>query len=220
MTDRQEKDIGLELVEEEDENYIDLNHAVEIEGNIDDDAPMDEDQEDGDIIDKRNEAAIDEEGASKVVKDMSFQTISSHRPSSVFTVASHMNKGTNMLTIISGGGDDRAFLHKLDNNNNLSSTVLDHQHTDSVSCVATNESLVSDDLTKTPKYVAVGAYDGNTILYNPDSGQKLHVLDGPTDVEFIAFHPKGGSVSIDFRSYGNTCPSSFSYRFIYYYHYL
>lgn len=211
MTDRQEKDIALELVEEEDENYIDLNHAVEIEGNIDDDAPMDEDQEDEDIIDKSNEAMIDEEGASKVVKDMSIQTISSHRPSSVFTVASHMNKGTNMLTIISGGGDDRAFLHKLDNNNNLSSMVLDHQHTDSVSCVATNESLVSDDLTKTPKYVAVGAYDGNIILYDPDSGQKLHVLDGPTDVEFIAFHPKGGSVSsIDFRSYANARPSSFS----------
>lgn len=205
--------------EEEDGDYIDLVHAIEVEEN-DDDVPMDEDDEDdegeaegeaeaeaamrgdedemGDLQGKAGTEtrARAGEGAMGVVEDMSVQSITSHKPSSVFAVASYMNTSSNVLSIITGGGDDRAFLHKLDNSNVLSTVPLNHQHTDSVSCVATNESLVSSDLIKTPKYVAVGGYDGNIVLYDPDSGEKIQVLDGPTDVEFISFHPKGGSVSI------------------------
>jgi len=98
------------------------------------------------------------------------------------------------LSIITGGGDDKAFLHKLAENNSVQTIQLSHAHTDSVSSVATNEKFVSSDFSKTPKYLAVGAYDGSIVLYNPDNGEKLKVLDGPTDVEFVSFHPKGGSV--------------------------
>ncbi len=183
-------------LDDEEENFIDLNHAVEVkveENDDDDDVPMDED--DGDNDENSNEIA-GEAGMADVIKDMSIQTISSHRPSSVFTVATYLNKESNTLSIISGGGDDKAFLHKVANDNVLTTVALKHEHTDSVSSVATNESLVSSDLKKTPKYVAVGAYDGTVVLYNPDTAEEIQVLDGPTDVEFIAFHPKGGSVSI------------------------
>jgi ribosome assembly protein SQT1 len=49
-------------------------------------------------------------------------------------------------------------------------------------------------LTKTPKYAAVGAYDGAIVVYDPVSGAKIQELEGPSDVEFLCFHPKGGSV--------------------------
>lgn len=187
-------------LDDEEDNFIDLDHAVEVEENSDD-VPMDED-DDGDNDENTNEIREDDGVGSaqtemaNVVEDMSIQTITSHKPSSVFTVATYLNKESNTLSIISGGGDDKAFLHKITNDNALTTMALKHEHTDSVSSVATNESLVSSDLKKTPKYVAVGAYDGTVVLYNPDTGEKIQVLDGPTDVEFIAFHPKGGSVSV------------------------
>lgn len=212
---------GIDFEEEEEGDYIDLDHAIEVEEN-DDDIPMDEDEDDeaeaeatmgGEDemghLQEKSEAETSADGSAfavggagtsasaMAVEDMSFQSITSHKPSSVFAVASYMNTASNVLSIITGGGDDRAFLHKLDNGNVLSTVPLNHQHTDSVSCVATNESLVSSDLAKTPKYIAVGGYDGNIVLYNPGSGEKIQVLDGPTDVEFISFHPKGGSVSIE-----------------------
>lgn len=181
--------------ENEEENFIDLNHAVEVEEN-DGDVPMDDDEDDDENLAIQGDSEIGGSDTSNaVIEDMSIQSILSHKPSPVFTVASYMNKSSNTLSIISGGGDDKAFLHKLDNNNALATVALNHQHTDSVSCVATNESLVSGDLKKTPKYIAVGAYDGTIVLYSPDTGEKIQVLDGPTDVEFVAFHPKGGSVS-------------------------
>mmetsp|Transcript_19723 Transcript_19723/g.24879 ORF Transcript_19723/g.24879 Transcript_19723/m.24879 type:complete len:501 (-) Transcript_19723:103-1605(-) len=196
IDEQEQQQVALD--DDDEENFIDLDHAVEVEeGNGD--VPMDED--DGDDDENANEngegegdVETNEGKKADVVEDMSIQTISSHMPSSVFTVATYLNKESNTLSIISGGGDDKAFLHKIANDNVLTTMALNHEHTDSVSSIATNESLVTSDLKKTPKYVAVGAYDGTVVLYNPDTGEKIQVLDGPTDVEFIAFHPKGGSV--------------------------
>ena len=207
----------------DEDNFIDLEHAVEVgidtDDNGNDDVPMDDEededmQEDDDHLGGEEKEGTQDEpmGDGVQVQDMSVCTLVSHKPSSVFTVDSYLDEETNTLSIVSGGGDDKAYLHKIHdvhlhilnqksdneptyNNDYITSTELIHNHTDSVSSVATNQGLVSNDLQKTPKYVAVGAYDGNIALYNPESGDKIHVLDGPTDVEFVAFHPKGGSVS-------------------------
>lgn len=188
------------FLEEGEESFIKEGDAIEVEVN-DDDVPMDDDDDDDGeeaFTSDANAASSTANGAETEtlrVADMSIQTIESHKLSSIYSIASHYDPSTNCLSIISGGGDDRAFLHKLDNQNTVESLQLPHVHTDSVSSVASNEKYVSGDLAKTPKYVAVGAYDGSIILYNPDNGEKLQALDGPTDVEFVSFHPKGGSVS-------------------------
>ena len=192
MSDPSEEHEEQQIVfDDNEESFINLNEAVEVEVN-DDDVPMDDDDDDDDEVEENPDAP-----ASNMEEqpDMSIQTITSHNSSSVYTVASHYDHFTNCLSIITGGGDDKAFLHKLDNNNAVATVLLAHAHTDSVSSVASNEKYISEDLTKTPKYIAVGAYDGSIVLYNPDSGEKIKVLDGPTDVEFVSFHPKGGSVS-------------------------
>eukprot|EP00554_Chaetoceros_debilis_P000770 CAMPEP_0194091744 /NCGR_PEP_ID=MMETSP0149-20130528/44273_1 /TAXON_ID=122233 /ORGANISM="Chaetoceros debilis, Strain MM31A-1" /LENGTH=501 /DNA_ID=CAMNT_0038776445 /DNA_START=59 /DNA_END=1564 /DNA_ORIENTATION=- len=188
------------VLDELEESFIKDGEAVEVEVN-DDDIPMDDDNDDdneGDNQGGNTDADTSNGGgdvtATAVQPDMSIQTIDSHNSSSVYSVASHYDTNSNILTIVTGGGDDKACLHKLDNANQLGTVPLTHAHTDSVSSVAINEKYVSSDLTKTPKYVAVGAYDGSIILYDPATGAKLKELDGPTDVEFISFHPKGGSV--------------------------
>mmetsp|Transcript_6305 Transcript_6305/g.7269 ORF Transcript_6305/g.7269 Transcript_6305/m.7269 type:complete len:188 (+) Transcript_6305:32-595(+) len=177
------------VLDEGEDTFIKEGEAVEVEVD-DNDIPMDEDDDEG----KEDSPAVPT-NVTKEQPDMSIQTISSHGTSSVYAVASHYDSTSNCLSMVTGGGDDKAFLHKLDTNNSLATIALDHAHTDSVSSVASNHKYISSDLTKTPKYIAVGAYDGSIVLYNPDSGEKIKVLDGPTDVEFLSFHPKGGSVS-------------------------
>ena len=195
IDDNNNADPPMDL-EEEEENFIDLDHAVEVEEN-DGDMPMDDDDDEEEDPNNQNDANMAQDNppsTTATTQDMSIQTISSHAPSSVFTVDTFMNRSNNTLSILTGGGDDKAFLHHLDNQNNLATIALGHIHTDSVSSIATNESLISSDLTKTPAYIAVGAYDGSIALYNPVDGTHIATLDGPTDVEFVAFHPKGGQV--------------------------
>lgn len=195
-----------DVLHEIEETFIKPDEAVEVEVN-DEDIPMDEDDYDDEVeidhcyTDQLNMGQQREDNASKnsirpkaSTTDMSMQTISSHKASSVYAVDSFLDKVSNSLTIITGGGDDRAFLHNLDNDNLLRTIPLSHSHTDTVSSVASNLALVSEDLVKTPKYLAVGSYDGSIVLYNPDDGKMITVLDGPTDVEFLSFHPKGGMV--------------------------
>jgi len=194
------------LTYEESEEFVNPNDVVEVE--VDDDVPMEED-DDHDNYDQQGTSPDTtvlteqqtESTRSPPLPDMSYETITSHKSSSVYTVAAHFENGE-FLSIVSGGGDDKAFLHIVPMNNENKTTSapvtttipLEHKHTDSVSCVAMNMQYISNDLTKTPKYLAVGSYDGNIVLYDPNNGQKIHILDGPTDVEFVSFHPKGGSV--------------------------
>jgi len=42
------------------------------------------------------------------------------------------------------------------------------------------------------------------LLYDPDTGAKLHSFEGPTDVEWAAFHPKGGTVLLVGSAADNT----------------
>mmetsp|Transcript_25402 Transcript_25402/g.45852 ORF Transcript_25402/g.45852 Transcript_25402/m.45852 type:complete len:479 (-) Transcript_25402:94-1530(-) len=176
--------IGLEEEQpnedmEEPAVFVDMQDAVEVEVN-DDDVPMDEDQE---------EAAPSD---ATSVQDMSKAKVESHT-GPVYSVAAHNYDSTKLL-ILSGGGDDKSFLHQVVPGNAPSTLLLAHAHSDTVSCVAFNNRYVSDDLSKTPKLAAVGGYDGAIVLYDPDTGSKLKELEGPSDVEWLCFHPKGGSV--------------------------
>jgi len=204
MDSQEKEDDDIEF-EENEEIFINPAEAVEVE--VDDDIPMEDDDDDdetqtnGTTADntaeqqQQQQPQNDDKSATPVSPDMSFCTIESHKPSPVYTVASHYYTAESSLISVSGGGDDRAYLHILPSGTVTATTVaLDQKHTDSVSCVAMNMKYVSDDLAKTPRYLAVGSYDGTIVLYDPLSGRKIQVLDGPTDVEFISFHPKGGSV--------------------------
>ena len=182
------------VLDDSEDAFINPDEAEEVKVN-DDDVPMEDD--DNDDSDGEDPTALEPNKDTTPVPDLSLQSITSHDPSSVFTVDSHL-QNNNTLMILSGGGDDKAFLHVLTQNQPTNTVLLEHARTDSVSCVATNQHLVTDDATKTPTYIAVGCYDGSVVLYSA-TGEKALVLDGPTDVEFLSFHPKGGSVRFFFQ---------------------
>jgi WD40 repeat protein len=201
-----EKEMNLEetgmienaLVEEdvdETPEFINPDDAVEVQ--VDDDVPMEDDGEEeiGDMDFAEKEPVV----------DMSVTQLDSHQ-GPVYAVASFLDEtnDTSTLTIISGGGDDKAFLHKMNTGSTPTAVPLEYAHSDSVSCVALNLAYVSTDLSKTPRLAAVGAYDGAIVIYDPDTGAKLQNLEGPTDVEWICFHPKGGAVLLAGSAADNT----------------
>jgi ribosome assembly protein SQT1 len=177
-------DTGVEKVDEvldETPAFVDMNDVVEVD--VDDDAPMNEDDEEN--IADQPEAEI-----SAPIIEMSKSKVDSHTDA-VYAVASFMQD--DKLSIISGGGDDKAVLHQVSSTGSASRN-LSYNHADTVSCVAFNMAYVSADLAKTPRLAAVGSYDGTIVLYDPDTAEQKLKLEGPSDVEWLCFHPKGGSV--------------------------
>ena len=176
--------------------FIDMDAVTEVK--VDDDVPMDDED---DEVDGANADMGDEVESTEDVVDMSKTKIESHSDS-VYAVSCFMSKSENgsqqVLSVLSGGGDDKSFLHRIVADNNgtptSSSLPLPFTHTDTVSCSAFNLDFVSADLKKTPRLAAIGSFDGNILLYDPDSGEQKLRLEGPTDVEWLCFHPKGGSV--------------------------
>jgi ribosome assembly protein SQT1 len=81
--------------------------------------------------------------------------------------------------IVSGGGDDKSYLWRCDTGEML--TCLDG-HTDSVTGVA-----FSCD----GKYVASAAMDGKVRVWNAETGDFCVSVDGPDEVIWIDWHPKG-----------------------------
>jgi len=187
--------------------FIDLNDAVEVQVD-DDDVPMEDDDDDDDENNKamknnggemgQDDMGDDDDDDEVVVVDMSRTRIETHTDA-VYSVACHIENGK--LMIISGGGDDKAYMHHQQLSTDSSSSspavisqLLPYHYTDTVSSVAYNLGFVSEDLTKTPRLAAVGGYDGSILLYDPDTAEQKLKLEGPSDVEWLSFHPKGGSV--------------------------
>jgi ribosome assembly protein SQT1 len=173
-------------------DFIDMNDAVEIQ--VDDDLPMEDDDGNGMVDEPSDENADGDNGVEETVADMSNFQLRSHTDS-VYSVSSFVENGE--LSILSGGGDDKAFLYKISAANGERSTAvtpLSHPHTDTVSSVAYNIQYVGNDPKKTPRLAAVGSYDGTIVIYDADTGTQKLKLEGPSDVEWMSFHPKGGTV--------------------------
>ena len=184
--------------EEYDEtpSFIDMNSAVEVQV-PDTGEPMDDDD---------NAAASTHEEEMQMetqpIADVSKATMASHNDA-VYAVCAHYDNESNILSIVSGAGDDRAYLHFVTANGTATSSpevktvALVHPHTDSISTVAINNDFVMKDVSGKPqkKLVAVGSYDGAIVLYDAVDGTLVKVLEGPSDVEWCCFHPKGGTVS-------------------------
>eukprot|EP00536_Pseudo-nitzschia_multiseries_P001500 jgi/Psemu1/300792/fgenesh1_kg.19_\ len=172
------------------DDFIDMKDAVEVQ--VDDDLPMEEGDDDNAMLDKDGG---EDNQIENNVPDMSNFQLESHTDS-VYTVASFVENG--QLSILSGGGDDKAFQYKLsdggDGERSTNITPLTFAHTDTVSSVVYNFQYVGSDPKKTPKLAAVGSYDGSIVIYDPDTGTQRLKLEGPSDVEWMAFHPKGGTV--------------------------
>lgn len=178
--------------------FIDMNSVVEVQVPNDDAEPMDDDEDQHPQSSAQEEMQQDDTNSD--IADMSRVTMTSHTDA-VYAVCAHYDTELTLLSVVSGGGDDRAYLHLIHPSTSMDSVhktiPLSHPHTDSISAVAINNAHVMNDVSGKPqkKLIAAGSYDGSIVLYDAIDGTLVKVLEGPSDVEWCCFHPKGGTVS-------------------------
>ena len=184
--------------------FITADDAVEVAVH-DDTVPMEEEDDEDDKANNQENAMSDAAAAdSTATVDMAQATLTTHT-GPVYAVQAfyHAQQSQQQgLSIVSGGGDDKAMVHRITSSSSSSeSHTLAHQHTDSVSAVAWNLPYLLPPTTESNNnnnnslpLLAVGAYDGAICLYHAETLQPHLQFEGPTDVECLAFHPKGGTV--------------------------
>lgn len=96
--------------------------------------------------------------------------------------------------VVTGGGDDKAYLWRFPITSKLVDTgekvdveavIPLEGHTDTITSVGFNFD---------GSMVLTGCYDGTVRVWKSDTGEYLRTLDGPEDVEWAAWHSKGNAV--------------------------
>ncbi|KAJ7066966.1 WD40-repeat-containing domain protein [Mycena amicta] len=160
-------------MDEEEEQYISQDDVL-AEVPEDEDHPMDDDE--GELADTLGDLA----GPSGSTEDNSLQAFSTHT-SSVFAVAGHPTEPL----AVSGGEDDLGYIWDITDGEVI---VKLSGHTDSVTSVAWSAD---------GEMVATGGMDGKIRIWrrvgkeNYRTWEFLTQLEGPDEVMFLRWHPKG-----------------------------
>jgi angio-associated migratory cell protein len=171
-----------------------------------DDEFVPDDDDDGDYDDTAMVDAEEEEPDLNIV-DVSAASFSQHSDS-VYCAAFHPTEAGMM---VSGGGDDRAFMWRYDTGASQPDVVS--TDTDGHETAGTDlRALTSRNITwsrelggHTDTVTAVsfnfdgtllltGGYDGKVNIWTVATGELLFALEGPEDVEFACWHSKGNAV--------------------------
>ena len=161
--------------------------------------PEDDDESVWSEMDKAD--AIDQDDmevgdSGEAVEDMSLYQFTSHTDSVYCTAIHPIKRGM----VITGGGDDRAFIWLYETNHTVNTdngstinTNSNHSpllfelsgHTDTVSTVGFNYDGTM---------ALTGSYDGTIRIWSVETGELKLVLEGPEDIEFAEWHSKGNAI--------------------------
>ncbi|KAJ1987848.1 60S ribosomal subunit assembly or modification protein [Coemansia spiralis] len=147
----------------EDDEVADVIHDTEETGMMEDDEAEDDEAE-------------EPTGDSEVLlEDDSVQGFFEHKKP-VFAIDLHP-KQQNLA--VSGGEDDRAYVWRLDTGEQAA-TLEKHE-----------DSVASARFSSDGALVATGGMDGRVNVYRTDGYAKCAALDGPNEVQWLDWHPKG-----------------------------
>ncbi|KAJ3123080.1 hypothetical protein HK098_002229 [Nowakowskiella sp. JEL0407] len=132
--------------------------------------PMSDD-EDNELVE---EEVHEVDAAANDFVDDSIQGFFEHKEP-VYTVSTHPNNEI----ILSGGGDDKSYLW------NINSGEKFHQIT------AHTDSVVASGFSSDGQYGATGGMDGSIKVFKVDTKSEILSLDGPNEVIWIDWHPRG-----------------------------
>eukprot|EP00842_Homolaphlyctis_polyrhiza_P005308 jgi/Hompol1/5779/HPOL_004687-RA len=165
----EEEENAGEPMSEDDEND---EHAMDGEDAYDDGDGAENDYN-GDGI-GAEESSTAAQGQLHFVDD-SVQGFFEHKEP-VYAVALHPIDATLAAT---GGGDDRSYLWRIDTGDKVYDLGV---HSDSV---------VAIQFSSDGQFVASGGMDGKVIVHRIADGQLIQTLEGPSEVTWIDWHPKG-----------------------------
>mmetsp|Transcript_9134 Transcript_9134/g.29019 ORF Transcript_9134/g.29019 Transcript_9134/m.29019 type:complete len:420 (+) Transcript_9134:54-1313(+) len=161
----------------------DVMEAMDVEPVLaDDDGEMLIEEEDDEALpDEEEEEEEEEEDAAKesAVVDESAARLGSHEDAVYAVAIRGLEDGR--YAVVTGGGDDMGRLSIVGSKGVEASADL-LGHSDSVTCVG---------FSHTGAMVATGSYDGTVRLWDGATGEALRTLEGPGDVEWLRWHPRG-----------------------------
>ncbi|KAJ2867774.1 60S ribosomal subunit assembly or modification protein [Coemansia erecta] len=163
--------------DEQEETYIEAEEVADVVADEDDDAghePMDDD-DDEEAEEGDGAAAADAPEDEVLLEDDSVQGFFTHEKA-VFSIdlsPTHPN------IAVSGGEDDKAFVWRTDTGDLVAK--LD-THQDSVSAV---------QFSRDGSLVAAAGMDGKINVYKTTDYSRCATLEGPEEVQWIEWHPKG-----------------------------
>ena len=104
--------------------------------------------------------------------------------------------------MISGGGDDKAYIWKYQYNDNLlSNNIIDNDVTksgivdnDTIELLGHTDTVSNVGFNFDGTLALTGAYDGTIKIWKVENGELLLTLEGPEDVEWAQWHPKGNAI--------------------------
>eukprot|EP01084_Bolivina_argentea_P016403 30697_1 len=181
--------MGEDEVESSEWEDVDEDDLVEAEVDLDSYAPVDDDDsnighgvayEDGD--EQMEDGNKEDESESSNIPNF---TLNAHN-GAVYSVAVIL--GTTGGLVLTGGGDDKALLWKLPGPEPgfVHQPIYLEQHGDSVAAC---------EFSADGTLAASGGYDGAVNVSTVPSGGKVQELKGPSEVEWIAWHPQGNVVA-------------------------
>mmetsp|Transcript_21627 Transcript_21627/g.31476 ORF Transcript_21627/g.31476 Transcript_21627/m.31476 type:complete len:480 (+) Transcript_21627:72-1511(+) len=172
---------------EGDDVFIEEGALVEVDFSDDEECPPDDDDdtiaETEEVMEENPEMEVD-------IPDVSFASFARHNDS-VYCASLHPSRPG---LAVSGGGDDTAFLWSYgssttddgeENGRGVKSCIELDGHTDTVTAVGFNFDGT---------LVLTGGYDGLVNIWSTETGEKKHTLEGPEDIEWAVWHPKGNAV--------------------------
>ena len=149
----------------------------DFEGDLADDDDDDNDDDDDDEVLDDDFPQEEEEEEEK--EDECLVKLEAH-DDAAYAVAMFLKEGC--LMCLTGGGDDLAHLTEVERSGSVRRRSTLKGHSDSVTCVG---------FSYDGSLCATGSYDGSARIWNSASGESVSALEGPADVEWLDFHPRG-----------------------------
>ncbi|RKP26065.1 WD40-repeat-containing domain protein [Syncephalis pseudoplumigaleata] len=165
----------MPIHEHGDEEFVEADDVEQIIDVATGDVPLPDEEDEEGADAPPVDADMDDDTQMEEFKDDSVQGFFAHQEP-VYCVAAHPTDPTLFAT---GGGDDKAYLWRADTGETV--TTLE-RHTDSVTSIAFSH----DGL-----YLATGGMDGKVNVWQVGDAAHIATLDGPDEVEWIDWHPKG-----------------------------
>ncbi|KAJ3148670.1 hypothetical protein HDU89_004520 [Geranomyces variabilis] len=166
---------------EEDLGYIDAEDATEEVYEVGGEAPIsDEDDNHMDLDEEEDEDDEDDEDGEPEAPyvDDSVQAFTEHRQP-VYAVAINPKQSNMVLT---GGGDDQGYIWNAETGAKVYQLA---KHDDSIVAAA---------FSADGQYAATGGMDGKVHVSSSSTGESVCVLEGPTEITWLTWHPRGNVV--------------------------
>eukprot|EP00605_Chrysophyceae_sp_TOSAG23-4_P000917 GSChrysophyteH1.ASY1.ANO1.1015.1 assembled CDS len=172
-------------------DVFDFAHGDEdlIEVDVDDTVPVEDDDDDASVFSEMEQSVGEGEGGLEAGPDMAHAVMNLHTDA-VYVSAIHP---TRPEVVVTGGGDDKAYLWTFDTATEGYTTTESRVLT-SVELGGHSDTVTAVGFNFDGTIILTASYDGTVRTWDAATGELKLVMDGPEDIEWAQWHSKGNAI--------------------------